>query len=722
MPGLPSGLKVEIEWSAGVWTDVTAYVDARAGVAIRKGRSSEFDAVQPGTLQLVLFNDDGRFTPRSQLLKDGSAHPFYPNVQPRKQIRVSYSASGTKVRFLGRLDGFPLAFEGGSRPKVAIAAVDSQRSWSETKLRALWKEQVLALSPLYFWPLTEESGSLEAANLGSVPGAALSRRDKNGGKDAALGADLKPYAEAGTTLYANEGLTSGDRNGKKGSWFEATLPANLSLPFTLVFAAQSVSALNQDSQWVAPMVSIRNPFDVVAGVQGKVTWLKFPVPNAGTGNRVDRDSSGGTDPLPLNQWRVFGVTFNADFTVTAYLDAVAEPVTGLVSEVGNFNRALAQGPHRIQVGGDGSNFFQGRIGPVAIFSGTLSGFNQGLLNYALRTGFAPEGSGSRAVRLAALAGVTMTVASDEEPLGVAAVEGQTVAEALADVAASEGAGSAVGVAPDGTARLWGRPARNGTTPVLTLSAITDVSEELEVDFSDAQIVNVGSVAGLGGRESTAIDAASISSFGTIEASVRSVRATSAGDRQLAESLVAAGATPRLRLSKVNLDLLTSESSGLYAAIDSLVPGALIRVTDLPATSPRSYLDVRVEGWTETYGVSTALLVLDTSPADVGGGIVVEDSLLGRLAGDGLQTLTSAIASGATSISVTTSSGPTLSTAAGDYPMNLAVGEEVLIATAAPGSAVSPQTLTVTRAALGTRAAAQSAGATVLVAPDPVLGL
>lgn len=64
------------------WEDVTAYVRADEGIVIRRGRSSEFDRIEAGTLSLVLDNRDGRFDPMNE---DG---PYYGNHFMMRRITV----------------------------------------------------------------------------------------------------------------------------------------------------------------------------------------------------------------------------------------------------------------------------------------------------------------------------------------------------------------------------------------------------------------------------------------------------------------------------------------------------------------------------------------------------------------------------------------------------------------------------------------------------------
>ncbi|MEU0667194.1 carbohydrate binding domain-containing protein [Streptomyces lavendulocolor] len=64
------------------WTDITQYVDLRAGIAISRGRQDEQAEVQAGTMTLALDNSDGRFTPGR------ASSPYYPNVRKNVPIRL----------------------------------------------------------------------------------------------------------------------------------------------------------------------------------------------------------------------------------------------------------------------------------------------------------------------------------------------------------------------------------------------------------------------------------------------------------------------------------------------------------------------------------------------------------------------------------------------------------------------------------------------------------
>ncbi|MGW4426386.1 hypothetical protein [Streptosporangium sp. NPDC004631] len=68
--------------SSPLWRDVSADVEWWLGVRISRRRSHELDEVQPGTLHLVLTNEDGRYT------AGNTSSPHYPNVRINRPIRL----------------------------------------------------------------------------------------------------------------------------------------------------------------------------------------------------------------------------------------------------------------------------------------------------------------------------------------------------------------------------------------------------------------------------------------------------------------------------------------------------------------------------------------------------------------------------------------------------------------------------------------------------------
>ncbi|MFE0648544.1 LamG-like jellyroll fold domain-containing protein [Streptomyces sp. NPDC059534] len=84
---------VEVAFDGGpfskayTWTDISGYV---RGFQVRRGRNSELDRIEAGTLSLSLDNSDGRFTPGK------AGRPYYPNVTPRRRVRIRTSNMAPK--------------------------------------------------------------------------------------------------------------------------------------------------------------------------------------------------------------------------------------------------------------------------------------------------------------------------------------------------------------------------------------------------------------------------------------------------------------------------------------------------------------------------------------------------------------------------------------------------------------------------------------------------
>lgn len=99
------------------WQDISAYV---MRFVTFHGRTYETDQVQPGTCTLTLDNTDRRFDPMY------TAGAYYPNVLPRKRIRVSTVWSGTTYYlFDGYVDRWPQVYEGPDNATVTVTARDA---------------------------------------------------------------------------------------------------------------------------------------------------------------------------------------------------------------------------------------------------------------------------------------------------------------------------------------------------------------------------------------------------------------------------------------------------------------------------------------------------------------------------------------------------------------------------------------------------------------------
>ena len=163
MTGLPS-LLVEVEFSAGVWTDLTESINlASTEIVTSRGRASQSDDGQPGTFSCVFENLDGALTP------DNPAGTYYPNVVPGKRLR--YTVAGV-VRFLGRIVSWDPSYTGNADGDsiVAVTAKDTLGTLQDTEARyPLAVLDALDLDPVALFPLSGEGPAARVTSLFDSP-------------------------------------------------------------------------------------------------------------------------------------------------------------------------------------------------------------------------------------------------------------------------------------------------------------------------------------------------------------------------------------------------------------------------------------------------------------------------------------------------------------------------------------------------------------------------
>ncbi|MGL4257092.1 MAG: hypothetical protein ACRCSL_12220, partial [Microbacterium sp.] len=77
--GMPTSISLEIEFTAGVWTDVAP--SCPGGYKVTVGKQDRPFEPTPGVLDFTLENPDGAFTP------DNPLSTYYPNLVEGKRVR-----------------------------------------------------------------------------------------------------------------------------------------------------------------------------------------------------------------------------------------------------------------------------------------------------------------------------------------------------------------------------------------------------------------------------------------------------------------------------------------------------------------------------------------------------------------------------------------------------------------------------------------------------------
>ncbi len=125
------------------WTDVSAYVLTDAISIVRGVTSGERLEPQPGEATFTLLNTDRRFDPAN------ASGPYYGDLTPRCPVRISITATGSKVLFRGFIDGGWNQSWNGDVRLVEVHALDGLG----------WCAQVTATDTAWEWTVNDILGA-----------------------------------------------------------------------------------------------------------------------------------------------------------------------------------------------------------------------------------------------------------------------------------------------------------------------------------------------------------------------------------------------------------------------------------------------------------------------------------------------------------------------------------------------------------------------------------
>jgi hypothetical protein len=655
--------------------------------------------VTAGSLQITLNNDDGRFTP-------GYVSGVYGQLRIGCQIRVSVgtvagydtatlydsstpydSATVFVPQWTGNITDYGNGFTNGYRPVARVQAIDKYALLSLKKLRSMYEEEVFLAEPVAFYPLADPTGSTQANETSGIGLASLVQRVVGAGGTIDFGVaeaiDQKELTAASFSYTKPSGTVTGFRQlvGKcpvsSGDWSVGA------------WVAMNPTPVNTETDTAVVAIATNGDFNNIftAGYPytGLMVW----------GGQFGSFASGST--INDGKWHHIMATYESAInTVKYYKDGVYVtqelPVwTALDSRIGfqiggyvNDQTALAS-PLKP---------FMGNIFGVAFFSRVLSG-GEVISHY--RAGSFSAVS-SRLRRLSAYStGVEVAVNGTSGALvSYQATTGLSVAQAMGDAAQVSGAVLYL----DGYGQLEANQpdTRYNSVPALSLSPAM-VGAEVEWLTNNAYLVNDVTVTGSRGRPMRSRSTVSQASVGAYTQQITLPFYSEDDAYQYAASLVAGKQNKVVppRVSSLTVDVMTKQASVTAAGVLNRDIGDKVRVRDLPTGSPAPWFDVFIEGISQSITTNTHMVTWATSPVLVTDTVQVLDNFTYGcvVEQDDAFSLTSDINPTQTSISITSTSTVNLSTAAGDYPLSILIGDEVLQITAAP-TAGSPQVVTVTR--------------------------
>lgn len=383
MATLPTKI-LEVEFDAGVWTDITADM---VELSTRRGRNRESGAFETGTMSVTVRNDTRKYDP------DHTTGPYYGKLRPNRRIRFRATWSAfTYPIWQGYIDSIAQVYGGPNDATAVIQASDLFKLLNRVELAdSVYAAEVTADAPNFWFRLGEPSGSttvadsqtgvtLAAFGAPALGATGLTVRDP----DTALGQNDTTSGFAGTSVFYTPGTPT---------------PVSLEAWVSTTTAVDSTIASVGDAGAGFGFRLYVSAGKAVFEVQRNI------------GAAVVGATAGGT--VTINDGRphhLVGVyTAGAFPNMALYVDGVAagtgdQPVStatyGAQQEftVGNVTAAWAG------LTGHGQGLV-GTVDEVAFYRSALSTTRIGVHNTAGRTPWNGDLSGARLQRIATLAGL-----------------------------------------------------------------------------------------------------------------------------------------------------------------------------------------------------------------------------------------------------------------------------------------------------------------------------
>lgn len=603
MAVLPTRL-LEIEFDAGVWTDVFADV---VDVASDRGRNRELGAYETGTLRVTLRNDARTYDP------DYAAGPYYGKLRPNRRVRfrATYDAVTYPV-FLGYIDRIEQVYGGPNDAAAVIDVSDRFKILNRIELPdSVYGVELAADTPTWWFRLGEPSGSdtvrdvagtatLEAFGAPELGAASVVVRDP----DTALG-----QADATTGFSA------------LGSWITAG-----ATPITLEAWIQTTTTAEQTIVSVGDGgEGMRARLYVTA--TGKAGWSvgKTVAGNTSAGN------AGGSvtvnDGAPHHLVGVY--TAGGAPNLQLYVDGGAAQNGDLVPS------AFGSGSQELCIGNAGVGWILpeahasgliGTVDEVALYMGNLTSGQAAAHNTAGRTPWDGDLPGERLERILALAGVDAadyTLDAGTTTLQSTDLGGDALSYAQKVEQTDLGA---FFVARDGELRFLARGSLITGDYLTTKATLVDHTgggipyRSSSADVDEAALITRATVSRAGSIAVTYADAVAVAEFQAVDATYEGLlHDDDAYSLSYAQWIVSTHKDPRSRLGRVEL-ALTRDPDTMYPGILDLELGDRVAYVRQPQNVGTAItLDMRVDAISHETGGAYWTTRLQLSPFNPGEG-------------------------------------------------------------------------------------------------------
>ena len=598
---------LEVEFTAGVWTDVTSRMAlGKVPLRIRQGRPTPFEDVSGAVLTCALYNSDGALMP------DNQGSPWWPNVVNGKRIRWRVAKSGTTyTRFLGKIQAIRPEYPSTSTndAMVSIQAVDSLGALAQRKLRSnftetvIWRSRLDSVACDAYEASGQAAGSVAIMTNYSTDAAAGIGSSLYGIDDATLSFGDDPDTSIGGVVTANSEQTNKTEIGLQANALQLIL--HLKGPWSLLAASilrPAATLIISGVGTVGHLVAARNgtanglyvynaamtvSFGLLANLP-MAQWVRITgISNAGTPARTDwRCTFGDGSSSVLN-----GTAIDVRTVTLIWLPAGTTP-----SMQGSWGGIAALGT---RTGLDYQESFVGMGTPRALSS---------------RVGHVANTVAPLGVGISTAGTLTGTVATGEW-------SGRPAAAVLQEMLRTHGGLAWAWQAdPSGSVYALASDATYPAVPLATVDLDADCQGPPQLASGSEQRPTRVEATWPGGT-AVARDAATEAGGEQRSKTVSTVAPTLAIAQARAQAILDRALAERnVRISRVTVSLVTGatdHTGNLFGEADyddGLHPTARIRTVVPVSHFGVPTLDHHVQGWEETYSPNDVTVAMDTTPA------------------------------------------------------------------------------------------------------------
>ncbi|WP_406420057.1 hypothetical protein [Streptomyces sp. NBC_00842] len=528
-------------------------------------------------------------------------------------IEWDYLGAQVRPRFYGVVNEFPVGWE-GLYSSVTISATDLFKRLNRLPpLVSCLSEEIKALGPLAYYPLTEPTGATSAGDLSGTTAGPLSITQVGAGGTLDFGTAAGP-ASAPESLPTFTPVS-------------ATAGKCLTADMGQVYAAASAGQWNMQEAWFSTSTPGRVIFALVASADTmQIVWslngsgaLQAETMQDGSTWQTATVTSGN-----LADGRLHHFAYD-EITNQVWVDGVLK-TSGFVQWMSGL-RTLTVGAYA------GARLWSGTIGHIALTAtpSTPLGPTMATHYQAGTTAFAGERADARIARLAKYAGIgSVTVfGTTHDPIAGQGEGGSGVVAQMREVEATE-SGRLYAERDYYGLAYQSRDLRYNPDPgaEVFMIAYADLeTADVQLADDDQKLCNQVRASRPGGATQLVTDPASIFAFGVYEQQLSILKTTDNSVADAASWIVSRYADPEPELREVPVEAYTMAS---YLDILDADISSYFTVYNLPSQATASELRVTVEGYTETIREKSHVIRFRTSASSADSVWVLDDPYYARL--------------------------------------------------------------------------------------------